>query len=123
MLLTPTSLIPTITDAFYANQNSTTRIAFYRVFAAHTLGFPLVTFGCKLKNILSDLFIERKRVDVQKKNELFDKILTEAIPAVYDGRKRHEINSRQHLAIEGDALGKYIIYTFVKFIINHNFRL
>lgn len=105
-LLLTASLLPTVTDAFLANQMSTTRLALYRIFASHSLGFPLVTFGFRFKNIISDWLYEKKREDVQKKNEIFDKILTEAIPMVYEGKKRHEFNTRQHLALEGEVLGK-----------------
>uniref|UniRef100_A0AC34QVZ5 Macoilin n=1 Tax=Panagrolaimus sp. JU765 TaxID=591449 RepID=A0AC34QVZ5_9BILA len=103
-LLLTASLLPTVTDAFLANQMSTTRLALYRIFASHSLGFPLVTFGFRFKNIISDWLYEKRREDVQKKNEIFDKILTEAIPMVYEGKKRHEFNTRQHLALEGEVL-------------------
>jgi len=88
-----------VTDAFLANQMSTTRLALYRIFASHSLGFPLVTFGFRLKGVISDWLYEKRRENVQKKNEIFDRILTEAIPMTYEGKKRHEINAR-HLAPE-----------------------
>jgi hypothetical protein len=107
-VMVATSLFPAMTeflDAFLANQMSTTRLTLYRLFASHALGFPLVTLSFRLKTIISNWLYERCRTDVQKKNEIFDQILTEALPAVYDGKKRHELNSRpQQLAIEGDAL-------------------
>ena len=106
-LLFTASLLPTVTDAFLANQMSTTRLALYRIFASHSLGFPLVTFGFRLKGIISDWLYEKRRESVQKKNEIFDRILTEAIPMAYEGKKRHEINTRQHLAPE-EALGRVI---------------
>uniref|UniRef100_A0AC34G2X5 Uncharacterized protein n=1 Tax=Panagrolaimus sp. ES5 TaxID=591445 RepID=A0AC34G2X5_9BILA len=84
---------------------STTRLTLYRLFASHALGFPLVTLSFRLKTIISNWLYERCRTDVQKKNEIFDQILTEALPAIYEGKKRHELNSRpQQLAIEGDGL-------------------
>lgn len=86
---------------------STTRLTLYRLFASHALGFPLVTLSFRLKTFLSNWLYERCRNEVQKKNEVFDRILTEALPAIYEGKKRHELNTRpQQFAIEGDALGK-----------------
>jgi hypothetical protein len=104
-VMVATSLFPAMTDAFLANQMSTTRLTLYRLFASHALGFPLVTLSFRLKTIISNWLYERCRNEVQKKNEVFDRILTEALPSIYEGKKRHELNSRpQQLAIEGDAL-------------------
>uniref|UniRef100_A0A7E4ZVW2 Macoilin n=1 Tax=Panagrellus redivivus TaxID=6233 RepID=A0A7E4ZVW2_PANRE len=99
------SLFPAVTDTFVANQASAHRLVVYRVLASHALGFPLVTLGFRLKQTASNWAYERRRSEVQNVNEGFDRILTEALPAVYEGKKRHEVNSRQHhLAIEGDVL-------------------
>ncbi|KAI6182991.1 hypothetical protein M3Y97_00439800 [Aphelenchoides bicaudatus] len=68
------------------SQETLSRFEIYKPFAAHCLGFPIVTLGFRIKNYFKLLALKRHKVDVMKQNELYYRLLTESLPATYDPR-------------------------------------
>uniref|UniRef100_A0A0K0CZ82 Macoilin n=1 Tax=Angiostrongylus cantonensis TaxID=6313 RepID=A0A0K0CZ82_ANGCA len=56
-------------------------------FGAHCIGYPLVIVSFSLRYYFKEWRIRRKQDDVCRQNELMARILTEALPAVYEGPK------------------------------------
>uniref|UniRef100_A0A1I7WTX0 Neur_chan_LBD domain-containing protein n=1 Tax=Heterorhabditis bacteriophora TaxID=37862 RepID=A0A1I7WTX0_HETBA len=56
-------------------------------FGAHCIGYPLVIVSFSLRYYFKEWRIRRKQDDVGRKNELLIKLLTEALPAIYEGPK------------------------------------
>lgn len=58
-----------------------------RPFAAHCIGYPVVTFGFGLKTYLRLWRVKRRQREVSRANEVYSKLLTEALPSLYEGPK------------------------------------
>lgn len=56
-------------------------------FGAHCIGYPLVIVSFSLRYYFKEWRIRRKQDDVCRQNELMARMLTEALPAVYEGPK------------------------------------
>lgn len=64
-------------------------------FGAHCIGYPLVIVSFSLRYYFKEWRIRRKQEEVGKKNEVLVKLLTEALPAVYDGPKQYQSRIEQ----------------------------
>ncbi|KAI6178080.1 Macoilin-2 [Aphelenchoides besseyi] len=69
----------------------------YKPFAAHCLGYPIVTLGFRVKSFFSSWRLRRRRLEVMKQNDVYYRLLSEALPAPYEGRL---IASSKQFAIE-----------------------
>ncbi|KAF7637489.1 hypothetical protein Mgra_00003004 [Meloidogyne graminicola] len=75
------------------------RLELYRPFAAHCIGFPVVTLGFRVKSFFSNWRMRIRRDEVRRQNEFYERILADALPASFENRK-HFISSRSHFSIE-----------------------
>ncbi|PAV66815.1 hypothetical protein WR25_10530, partial [Diploscapter pachys] len=66
---------------------------FNNIFGAHCLGYPLVLILFSLRYYLKEWRIRRKQEEVTKRNESLNKLLVEALPAVYEGPKDYSAKS------------------------------
>ncbi|KAH7698982.1 Macoilin [Aphelenchoides avenae] len=78
---------------------SSSRLEVYRPFAAHCVGYPIVTLGFRVKSFFSSWRMRRRREEVMKKNEFYEKLLAEALPSTYEGRRQYH-SVRQQMALE-----------------------
>ncbi|KAM3721225.1 Macoilin-1 [Dirofilaria immitis] len=58
-----------------------------RPFAAHCIGYPVVMLGFGLKTYFRLWRVKRRQREVSLANEIYCKILTEALPSLYEGPK------------------------------------
>ncbi|EYC29628.1 hypothetical protein Y032_0006g3081 [Ancylostoma ceylanicum] len=72
-------------------------------FGAHCIGYPLVIISFSLRYYFKEWRIRRKQDDVCRRNEVLARMLTEALPAVYEGPKDYTAKSAI-LDDEGDLL-------------------
>uniref|UniRef100_A0A915DGU2 Uncharacterized protein n=1 Tax=Ditylenchus dipsaci TaxID=166011 RepID=A0A915DGU2_9BILA len=79
------------------------RLELYRPFAAHCLGFPIVTLGFRVKSFFSKWRMRVRKEEVMRQNEFFERILASAVPSTFEDR-RHFISSRHYLDLEQDAI-------------------
>lgn len=56
-----------------------------RPFAAHCIGYPVVTLGFGIKSYLGGWRLQRRQREVARENEIYGRLLTEALPAVWLG--------------------------------------
>ncbi|VDM57207.1 unnamed protein product [Angiostrongylus costaricensis] len=77
-------------------------------FGAHCIGYPLVIVSFSLRYYFKEWRIRRRQDDVCRQNELMARILTEALPAVYEGPK--DYTAKNALLEDG--------YVFVRFSIS-----
>lgn len=82
-----------------ASSTSSPRLELYRPFAAHCIGFPVVTLGFRVKSFFSNWRMRIRREEVRRQNEFYERILADALPASFESRK-HFISSRSHFSIE-----------------------
>ncbi|KAL3077005.1 hypothetical protein niasHT_035839 [Heterodera trifolii] len=82
-----------------SSSTSSTRLELYRPFAAHCIGFPVVTLGFRVKSFFSNWRMRVRREEVKRQNEFFERLLADAIPTPFENRK-HFISSRSNLAID-----------------------
>ncbi|VDN03247.1 unnamed protein product [Thelazia callipaeda] len=66
---------------------------FCRPFAAHCIGYPVVTLGFGLKTYIKLWRVKRRRLEVSRANEVYCKLLTEALPMLYDDPKLYARSS------------------------------
>ncbi|CAI4231683.1 unnamed protein product [Auanema sp. JU1783] len=62
-------------------------------FGAHCIGYPLVLISFSIRYYFREWLINRKKLEVTKRNELYQRLLTEALPAVYEGPQDYSIKS------------------------------
>ncbi|XGW23387.1 hypothetical protein V3C99_005543 [Haemonchus contortus] len=62
-------------------------------FGAHCIGYPLVIISFSLRYYFKEWRIRRKQDDVCRRNEVLARMLTEALPAVYEGPKDYSAKS------------------------------
>ncbi|KJH46573.1 hypothetical protein DICVIV_07356 [Dictyocaulus viviparus] len=62
-------------------------------FGAHCIGYPLVIISFSLRYYFKEWRIRRRQDDVCRRNELLARMLTEALPAVYEGPKDYSVKS------------------------------
>ncbi|WKX91826.1 hypothetical protein Q1695_010116 [Nippostrongylus brasiliensis] len=72
-------------------------------FGAHCIGYPLVIISFSLRYYFKEWRIRRKQDDVCRRNEVLARMLTEALPAVYEGPKDYSAKNAL-LDDEGDLL-------------------
>ncbi|ETN68482.1 hypothetical protein NECAME_05565 [Necator americanus] len=72
-------------------------------FGAHCIGYPLVIISFSLRYYFKEWRIRRKQDDVCRRNEVLARMLTEALPAVYEGPKDYTTKSAI-LDDDGDLL-------------------
>ncbi|KAI3413743.1 Transmembrane protein 57 [Globodera pallida] len=89
---------------------SSTRLELYRPFAAHCIGFPVVTLGFRVKSFFSNWRMRIRREEVMRQNEFFERLLADAIPTSFESRK-HFISSRSHLSIDQDVFDYDAVYS------------
>ncbi|KAI6230131.1 Macoilin-2 [Aphelenchoides fujianensis] len=77
--------------------DASSRFEIYKPFAAHCLGYPIVTLGFRVKSFFSSWRLKRRRLEVMKQNDVYYRLLAEALPAPYEGRF---IASHKQLALE-----------------------
>nr|CAD2143297.1 unnamed protein product [Meloidogyne enterolobii] len=82
-----------------ASSTSSPRLELYRPFAAHCIGFPVVTLGFRVKSFFSNWRMRIRREEVRRQNEFYERILSDALPASFENRK-HFISSRSHFSME-----------------------
>ncbi|KAI1712824.1 macoilin family domain-containing protein [Ditylenchus destructor] len=86
------------------------RLELYRPFAAHCLGFPVVTLGFRVKSFFSKWRMRVRKEQVMRQNEFFERILASAVPCNFEER-RHFISSRHYLDLEQDAIETSRLYS------------
>ncbi|CAD5210152.1 unnamed protein product [Bursaphelenchus xylophilus] len=89
-------------ESIQIGTSSAERLEVYRPFAAHCLGYPIVTLGFRVKSFFSSWRLKRRRRDVQHRNELFKRLLAEAVPIPLECRYHHLSSAKQQLALEHD---------------------
>ncbi|CAD5206882.1 unnamed protein product [Bursaphelenchus okinawaensis] len=88
-------------ESIQIGSSSAERLEVYRPFAAHCLGYPIVTMGFRVKSLFSSWRLRRRRRDVQRQNGFFDPLLADAVPASLQSRY-HLSSVKQQLALEHD---------------------
>ncbi|MCP9260035.1 Macoilin-2 [Dirofilaria immitis] len=68
-------------------QSSSLTLDLSRPFAAHCIGYPVVMLGFGLKTYFRLWRVKRRQREVSLANEIYCKILTEALPSLYEGPK------------------------------------
>uniref|UniRef100_A0A915Q572 Macoilin n=1 Tax=Setaria digitata TaxID=48799 RepID=A0A915Q572_9BILA len=58
-----------------------------RPFAAHCIGYPVVMLGFGLKTYFRLWRVRRRQREVSRANEVYCKLLVEALPSLYEGQK------------------------------------
>uniref|UniRef100_A0A914WUY7 Macoilin n=1 Tax=Plectus sambesii TaxID=2011161 RepID=A0A914WUY7_9BILA len=56
-----------------------------RPFAAHCIGYPVVTLGFGIKSYFGGWRLQRRQREVARENEIYGRLLTEALPATWYG--------------------------------------
>ncbi|VDK48642.1 unnamed protein product [Anisakis simplex] len=74
-----------LTAAFAHSSSLTSDLC--RPFAAHCIGYPVVTLGFGLKTYMSLWRFKRRQREVSRENEVYGRLLAEALPSVYEGPK------------------------------------
>lgn len=67
-------------------------------FAAHSLGFPVIMFGFRMKSFFIKWRLKARRDEVRRQNEFFEKLLADASPTSYEDRKLFLSTSRTNNA-------------------------
>uniref|UniRef100_A0A8R1TZT1 Macoilin n=1 Tax=Onchocerca volvulus TaxID=6282 RepID=A0A8R1TZT1_ONCVO len=75
----------TLTAAFTHSSWLTSDLC--RPFAAHCIGYPVVMLGFGLKTYFRLWRVKRRQREVSLTNEVYCKLLTEALPSLYEGSK------------------------------------
>ncbi|KHN80400.1 Macoilin-2 [Toxocara canis] len=74
-----------LTAAFAHSSSLTSDLC--RPFAAHCIGYPVVTLGFGLKTYMSLWRFKRRQREVSRENEVYGRLLAEALPSIYEGPK------------------------------------
>uniref|UniRef100_A0A9J2PLX6 Macoilin n=1 Tax=Ascaris lumbricoides TaxID=6252 RepID=A0A9J2PLX6_ASCLU len=74
-----------LTAAFAHSSSLTSDLC--RPFAAHCIGYPVVTLGFGLKTYMSLWRFKRRQREVSRENEVYGRLLVEALPSIYEGPK------------------------------------
>lgn len=74
------------------------RLELYRPFAAHAVGFPIVTLGFRVKSLLSSWRMRIRRREVRRQNDFYEKVLADAVPQPMEER-RHFISSQHYTSL------------------------
>lgn len=76
-----------------------------RPFAAHCIGYPVVTLGFGFKSYISYRLRLRKQKEIQKENEFYIQLLQKALPAEHENaEKQKALPSKQEEVISNGAL-------------------
>ncbi|VDK36757.1 unnamed protein product [Gongylonema pulchrum] len=80
-----------LTAAFAQSPSLTSDLC--RPFAAHCIGYPVVTFGFGLKTYFRLWRVKRRQREVSRANEVHWRILAEALPSKYEGPRVYQRRS------------------------------